>query len=46
MSKYRKSKYDLSYDKEFLSMIDKIKFAKEQIDRNDIEISKLSNMKL
>ena len=40
------NKYDLSHDKEFLSMIEKIKFVKEQINRNDIEISKLSNMKL
>ncbi|MBV66785.1 MAG: hypothetical protein CMG26_00345 [Candidatus Marinimicrobia bacterium] len=39
-------KYDLSHDKEFLSMIEKIKFTKEQISRNEIEISKLSNMKL
>ena len=40
------NKYDFSHDKEFLSMIEKIKFRKEQINRNDIEISKLSNMKL
>ena len=30
------NKYDLSHDKDFLMMIDKIKFTKEQIDRNDI----------
>ena len=40
------NKYDFSHDKEFLSFIEKIKFRKEQINRNDIEISKLSNMKL
>ena len=40
------NKYDLSHDKEFLSMIEKIKFTKEEINRNNIEISKLSNMKL
>ena len=40
------NKYDLSHDKDFLMMIEKIKFIKEQIDRNSIEISKLSNIKL
>ena len=36
----------IKHDKDFLSIIEKIKFRKEQINRNDIEISKLSNMKL
>ena len=40
------NKYDLSHDKEFLTMIEKIKVTKEQINRNQIEISKLSNMEL
>ena len=40
------NKYDLSHDKEFLSMVEKIKFLKEQIFRNDNEISKLGDMNL
>ena len=40
------NKYDLSHDKEFLTIIEKIKVTKEQINRNQIEISKLSNIKL
>ena len=40
------NKYDLSHDKEFLSMVEKIKFIREQIFRNDNEISKLGDMNL